>query len=210
MQQLQLIILGFVTLLIALIVALICVIVVRDRRELKTKQIAADLSKAEELAKELAKIRGELMPALSGLRKHTDAALSQIEGQLKQLHATLSGWEHKQPAAIAAGERQEDRRDRGSKQPAKSKGWGGNRPERGDRGDRGVREGGDRGDRGDSGYRGDKRKEFRNEGITINDGERYAKVVELAANGLTAQEIAKKLNVEQDEVDLVLELKGKK
>ncbi len=46
--------------------------------------------------------------------------------------------------------------------------------------------------------------------VAINDGEKYARISELAAHGLTAQEIAKKLHLGQDEVTLVLELKGKK
>ena len=201
--------LGSITLLIALIVALICIVVLRDRRELKTKEMAAGLSKLENVVSDLERVRGEIMPAVVSFKKH-EAALAQIEGQLKQIGSAIANLEHRpqpgpqpvpqsgpQPVPQPAGairEKQDDHRDRdrGPRQPGRGKGWGGNRSD-------------------------GRRKEFvsaaagdTGEAVAINDGERYAKVSELAAHGMTAQEIAKKLNVGTDEVALVLDLKSKK
>ncbi|MGB9793362.1 MAG: hypothetical protein ACPLTR_12445, partial [Thermacetogeniaceae bacterium] len=51
---------------------------------------------------------------------------------------------------------------------------------------------------------------IRGEVIRINDGEKYARIYELAEKGMNSQEIAKKLNLSTDEVELALELKGRK
>lgn len=56
--------------------------------------------------------------------------------------------------------------------------------------------------------RGD--SQHKNEGKNtpkIDDGEKYARMVELANQGLSNEEIAKKLNLGSKEVDLVLKLK---
>lgn len=190
--------LGSITLLIALIVALICIIVLRDRRELKTKEMAAGLSKLENVVSDLEKVKGEIMSVVASFKKH-EAALAQIEGHLKQIGSAIANLENRPQPAGAAGaikEKQDEHRDRdrdrGPRQSGRGKGWGGNRPD-------------------------GRRKEFvstaagdAGEVVAINDGERYAKVSELAAHGMTAQEIAKKLNVGTDEVALVLDLKSKK
>jgi exonuclease VII small subunit len=191
-MQLEAYFIGSIFLLIALIIALIVIIILRDGRELKTKQIAADLSQLEEVVEDLKKIKGELVSALSSFKKH-DAALSQIEGHLKQISSAVANLDHRQQPAGTIREKQDDRRDRdrGQKQSGRGKTWG-------------------------SGYKDDRPKEYSGASdgvgvaVTINDGEKYAKVSELAANGLTAQEIAKKLNVGMDEVSLVLNLKGKR
>ncbi len=52
--------------------------------------------------------------------------------------------------------------------------------------------------------------QHKNEGKNIpkiDDGEKYAKMVELANQGLSNEEIAKKLNLGSEEVELVLKLK---
>src|SRR5208337_754001 len=67
-HQMQTYFLGFIILLIALIVALIIIMVLRDQRELKTKQIAADLSQLEEVVGDLKKIKDELAPALASFK----------------------------------------------------------------------------------------------------------------------------------------------
>ncbi len=184
--------LGSIILLIALIVALICIIVLRDRRELKTKELATGLSQLEEAARGLEKIRGELTPALAALKKNENA-LVQVEGQLKQIAAAVANQEHRPQPAGALKEKQDEHRerDRGPRQSGRGKGWGGNRNDGRQR--EYVAPAGESG-----------------EAVAINDGEKYAKVSELAAHGMSAQEIAKKLNVGQDEVTLVLGLKGKK
>jgi hypothetical protein len=196
--------LGSICLLIALIVALIIIIVLRDRRELKNKQLAADLSQLEEVVGDLKKIKDELAPALASFKKH-EAALSQnltqADGRLRQTGFAGANPENGQQAAGTAGtagtnrERQDDKRDRdrSPRQPGKDKTWGGGRPDNRRREYSGVS--------GVSGEAG--------ESVTINDGEKYAKVSELAAHGLTTQEIAKRLNVGAEEVSLVLELKKK-
>lgn len=195
MQTQALIFLGSIILLISLIVALICIIVLRDRREIRSKQVAADLSQIEDLVRDMKKIRDDLTPAVAAFKKN-EAALSHIEGQLKQIGSTVAGLEHRPQPAGTGRDRQDDRkdRDRGYRQPGKGKGWTGSRPE-----------GRNREHAGTAGAVGD-----RDESVAINDGEKYAKVSELAAHGLTAQEIAKKLNVGPDEVSLVLDLKKKK
>jgi hypothetical protein len=207
-------VLGCILLLIFLIVALIIIIVLRDRRELKTKQIAEDLSQLEAVVGDLKKITDELEPALAALKKH-EAALSQTiiqaNGHPKQTgyvgaNTGFSGAnpEHRQQPVGTAGankERQDDGRDRdrGPRPPGKGKTWGNGRPD-------------------------NRRREYpvasstsaassvsgeAGETVAINDGEKYAKVSELAAHGLPAQEIAKRLNVSAEEVSLVLELKKK-
>ena len=95
-------------------------------------------------------------------------------------------------------ESQDDRRDRdrGPRQPGKGKSWGSGRPD-----NRRREYSGESSSPGVAGETG--------ENVTINDVAKYAKVSELAAHGLTAQEIAKKLNVGAEEVSLVLELKKK-
>ncbi len=196
--------LGFIILLIALIVALIIIMVLRDQRELKTKQIAADLSQLEEVVGDLKKIKDELAPALASFKKHEAAlsqALAQADGRLRQINTAGASPEPRQQPAGATGtnrERPDDKRDRdhGSRQPGKGKSWGGGRPD-----NRRREYSGPSGASGASGESGDN--------VTINDGEKYAKVSELAAHGLSAQEIAKRLNVGADEVSLVLELKKK-
>jgi seryl-tRNA synthetase len=189
-MPLQAYFLGSIILLIVLIIALIVIIILRDERELKTKQIAADLSQLEEVVGDLNKIKGELVSVLSSFKKH-DAALSQMEGHLKQIGSAVANSDHRtQPVGIIK-EKQDDRkdRDRGQKQSGRGKNWG-------------------------SGYKDDRRREHTGTsdetGVAINDGERFAKVTELAANGLTAKEIAKKLNVGMDEVSVALKLKGKR
>lgn len=186
--------LGSITLLIALIVALIFIIIMRDRGELKAKEMATDLTTLEAVVGDMKKIKDDLVPALSAFKKH-EAALSQIEGQLKQISAAVASLAHRPQPVGAIREKQDDRRDRdrdrGPKQSGKGKGWAGNRSD-------------------------SRQKEFvsavgdAGEAVAINDGEKYAKMSELAAHGMSAQEIAKKLNVGPDEVALVLELKGKK
>lgn len=186
--------LGSLTLLIF---ALICIIVLRDRRDLKIKQIAIDLSRLEEMAKEMGKIKDEMMPTLSALKKHTDTSLSQIESQIKQINSSIANMEQRLQITRVAGEKQEDGRDRdrdrgrSQKQSGKGKEWVNNRPDNKHKDYSGAPQGKD-------------------EMVAINDGEKYARISELAAHGLTAQEIAKKLHLGQDEVTLVLELKGKK
>jgi hypothetical protein len=190
--------LGSIILLIVLIVALIIIMVLRDQRELKTKQIAADLSQLEEVVGDLKKIKDELATAHVSFKKHEAAlsqALAQADGSLRQINTAGASPELRQQPAGATGtnrERQDDKRDRdrGSRQPGKGKTWGDGRPDSRRREYSGA-----------SGESGDN--------VTINDGEKYAKVSELAAHGLTAQEIAKRLNVGAEEVSLVLELKKK-
>jgi hypothetical protein len=207
-------VLGCIFLLIFLIVALIIIIVLRDRRELKTKQIAEDLSQLETVVGDLKKIKDELAPALAALKKH-EAALSQTitqaNGHLKQTGyvGTNTGFsgansEHRQQPAGTAGankERQDDGRDRdrGPRQPGKGKTWGNGRPDNRRREYPGASSAS-----AASGVSGEA-----GETVAINDGEKYAKVSELAAHGLPAQEIAKRLNVSAEEVSLVLELKKK-
>jgi hypothetical protein len=199
-------VLGSIILLIFAIVALIIIIVSRDRRDLNTKQISEDLSQLDDLIGDLKKIKDELATTNVSLKKHETAlqALTQADGRLRQTGYTGANTEHRQQPAGSVGpagpnrERQDDRRDRdrGPRQPGKGKSWGSGRPD-----NRRREYSGDSGSPSAPGEAG--------ESITINDGVKYAKVSELAAHGLTTQEIAKRLNVGAEEVSLVLELKKK-
>jgi len=207
-------ILGFIFLVILLIVALIIIIVLRDRRELKSKQIAEDLSQLEAVVGDLKKIKDELAPTLTLLKKHEAAlsqTISQANGHPKQTgyvgaNTSFSGAnsEHRQqpPAPTGANkERPDDRRDRdrGPRQPGKGKSWGNGRPDNRRKEYQGTPNASAAS--GSSGETGDT--------VAINDGEKYAKVSELSAHGLPTQEIAKRLNVSAEEISLVLELKKK-
>jgi hypothetical protein len=197
--------LGSVILLIAVIVALIIVMVLRDQRELKTKQMMnTDLPQLEDLIVELKKVRDELAPTLVSIKKQEAAlsqSLSQLEGRMKQPGpVSASNYEHRQQPAGSGGapaairEKQDEKRDRerGPRQGKGGRPWGGSHPDH-------RRE-----------YSGNPSTAEKSDVLAINDGEKYAKVSEMAKNGLTTQEIAKKLNVGAEEVSMVLELKEKK
>ncbi len=97
-MQLQTYFIVSMTLLIILIVALIIIIVLRDQREMKTKQFAADLSQLKEVVGDLRRIKGDLAPALASFKKH-ESALLQIDGHLKQISSALANLEHRQQPA---------------------------------------------------------------------------------------------------------------
>jgi hypothetical protein len=210
-MQLQTYFIISMALLIILIVALIIIIVLRDQREMKTKQFAADLSQLKEVVGDLRMIKGDLAPALASFKKH-EAALFQIDGHLKQISSALANLEHRQQPA---GQQPAGQQPAGQ-QPVGQQPAGMTRERQGDRRDRdhgprpgkGKPSGGDHPDSRRKEYSGAPREA--GETVAINDGEKYAKVTELAERGLTAQEISKRLNVGAEEVSLVLELKGKR
>ena len=144
-MQLQTYFIISMALLIILIVALIIIIVLRDQREMKTKQFAADLSQLKEVVGDLRRIKGDLAPALASFKKH-EAALFQIDGHLKQISSALANLEHRQQPAgqqpagqqpeAAAGRQQPAGQQPVGQQPAGQQPAGMTRERQGDRRDR--------------------------------------------------------------------------
>lgn len=169
------------------IIALVAVVVWRDRRELKYNQVLKDIARVEEEIKEFNQTKHELEKMLTSSRRHNDGAVVQLESQIKQIKNTLTQIEQRLPLTVVNGDKREPAKERNHKQ-----GKGRSNRNRDNR----TREGNDRTGSG--------------EVVKINDGEKYAKIYEMAGKGLNAQEIASKMSIGQEEVELVLELKGKK
>ncbi len=166
---------GLLSLLVVGVAALVCLVVWRDRRELKISQV-------EELAAEVRKMKEEMEKMLAAARRHTDLAVSQVEGQVKQVRNSVAHLEQRlHVVGLAGGEK---------RNPGREKAEARNRTRK-------------------NTHR-EQREARQKEPVKINDGEKYAKLYELAEQGLSTQEIAQQLNLGQDEVELVLELKGKR
>ncbi len=171
------------------IIAMVSLVIWRDRRELRLNQITREISRFEESIKEIYQIKEEIEKMLTAARKHTDLAVSQVEGQVKQVRNSVAHLEQRLHVVGLSGEKRNIAKEREKSQRSQGKG----KP------------------RGNS--RELKQKENRSgkeEPVKINDGEKYAKLYELADQGLSPQEIAQRLNLGYDEVELVLELKGKR
>ncbi|HHW40369.1 MAG TPA: hypothetical protein GXX19_04325 [Syntrophomonadaceae bacterium] len=168
------------------IIALVSLIVWRDRRELKLKQIAIEINRVEEILNNFYQNKQEFDKMLDSAKRYTDNAISQVEGQIKQIKNTLTHIEQRLPLVSLSGDKKETGRERERNHKTQGKGKS-----------RGSR---------DPKHQSQKTGEI----IKINDGEKYARIYEMAEKGLNTQEIAQKLNLGHDEVELVLELKGKK
>lgn len=172
------------------IIMLVSIIVWRDRRELKLRQIINEIVKVEEAVREVYKIKEEMENMLAAVRKHTDFAVSQVEGQMKQVKNSVANLEQRLHLVTGNGEKKESVKEKGGKSQTRNKSRTNNREVR----QRVV----------------SSSESTKPDMVKINDGEKYSKLYELAEKGLSTQEIAQQLNLGQDEVELVLELKGKK
>jgi len=183
-MEVLIIVLGLLTIGI---IALVSLIVWRDRRELKLKQIAREINRVEEILNDFYQNKQELEKMLDSAKRYTDTAISQVEGQIKQIKNTLVHIEQRLSLLVGlSGDKRETGRER--ERNHKIQGKGKSRSSR------------------DTKHQSQKTGEV----IKINDGEKYARIYEMAERGLNTQEIAQKLNLGHDEVELVLELKGKK
>lgn len=166
--------LALLSLLIVGVAALVCLVIWRDRREIRVAQV-------EELAAEVRRMKEEMEKILAAARRHTDLAVSQVEGQVRQVRNSVANLEQRLHV-VGLSER---------------RGVGRDKPEARNKNNR-------------KGKNREQREVRQKEPVKINDGEKYAKLYELAEQGLSTQEIAQQLNLGQDEVELVLELKGKR
>lgn len=164
------------------VIALVFLVVWRDRRDLKLRQLTKDIARLEEILNEAAQYKKEMAEMLSTAKKHTEQAVSRVDNQVKQVRDSVASLE------------QQLRFNRGNKEGGKEK----SQKVQG---------------RGKSRTSNPKQKEHSAtipvDVPKINDGEKYARLVELANRGMSTQEIAKQLNLGYDEVELVLELKRK-
>lgn len=166
------------------IIVLVALIVWRDRRELKLRQISLEIKRVEDILSNFYQNKQELDKITESAKRYTDAAISQLEGQVMQIKNALTHLEQRLTHLNTSPDKKETK-ERNKNHKAQSKGKS-----------RGNREA--------------KHQGQKEEVIRINDGEKYARIYELAEKGMSLQEIAKKLNLSSDEVELALELKGKK
>jgi paraquat-inducible protein B len=166
--------------------ALVFLVVWRDRRELKFNEMETRLARVEELIGEAQKLKDEIEKMLTAARKQTDFVVSQVEGQVKQVKNSVASLEQQLHLVGQSGEKRS--KNQGPRNKSKAKGNKEAKQQKAQSGSKGLRE----------------------EPVKINDGERYAKLYELAEQGLSTQEIARQLNMGHDEVELVLELKRKR
>lgn len=176
------IVLGLLTLGI---ITLVTLVVWRDRRELKLKQISLEIKQVEDILNDFYNNKQEFDKILESTKRYTDAAVSQLEGQIMQIKNTLTHLEQRLPLVGLSGEKKETGKNRERNHKSQSKGRS-------------------------RGNRDAKHQSQKGEVIKINDGEKYAQICEMAEKGMNTHEIAQKLNLGCDEVELVLELKGKK
>lgn len=182
------------SLLIVIIALLVALIVWRDRRELRVKQITKEIARIEEIYSEVNKINKELETALNNAQKRTDTAVSQIEEQIKQIKVLLASLERRPAPAASNEERPGAARERAPKQQGKGRQRSNSREFK----------------QRDQSQSQSRTNPEQGEVVKINDGEKYGLIYEMAKKGLSTQEIARKFNLGHDEVRLVLDLKGKK
>lgn len=176
------------TLLTLCVLALVFLIIWRDRRDLKLRQVAEDIARLEGAVSEVARYKREMEEMLSTTRRHTEQTVSRVDNQVKQVCDLVASLEQQRRSNRNKKEtgRERSQQTKHQKYHGKEKSRGGN-PKKQDR-----------------------QPETKVEQAPkINDGVKYNKLVELAEQGLSIQEIAKKLNLGYDEVALVLELKKK-
>jgi DNA anti-recombination protein RmuC len=170
-------ILIILSLLTISIITLVFVVVWRDRRDLKLRQITGEIEKVEELLKEMDQYKKEIKEMLATAKKQTDQAVSRVDNQVKQVRDSVVKLEQH----VHSGSK--DSRDSGRGKPRNPNKKGQTTPPPPSKG-------------GEQDQR-------------INDGEKFAKMVKMADEGLNTQEIAKRLNIGRKEVELVLQLKRK-
>ncbi|KUK36630.1 MAG: hypothetical protein PWP44_801 [Thermacetogenium sp.] len=175
-------ILVVLSLLTLCVICLVFLIVWRDRRDLKHRQLTRDISRLEEIVAEAAQHKKDMAEMLSAAKRQTEQAVSRMDNQLKQVRESVASLEQHL-------RNNRNNKERGKEKASKTQGRGKSRSGNPKQKERAA-------------AKADKVPK-------IDDGEKYAKLVELAEQGLSTQEIAKQLNLGYDEVELVLELKRK-
>jgi ATP/maltotriose-dependent transcriptional regulator MalT len=172
------------------IITLVFLVVWRDRRDLKLRRVTEEIGKMEELFCEMRQYKKEADDLLAAVKKQTEQAVSRVDHQAKQLRDSVANLEqrlrlsNKDPKdADRPKERQQKYSGKGKPRNFNKKGQTPHPPSSSDSDGKDVKR--------------------------IDDGEKYAKMMELAKQGLSNQEIAKKLNLGQEEVELVLQIKKK-
>lgn len=82
-------ILIILSLLTISIITLVFVVVWRDRRDLKLRQITGEIEKVEELLKEMDQYKKEIKEMLATAKKQTDQAVSRVDNQVKQVRDSV-------------------------------------------------------------------------------------------------------------------------
>jgi septal ring factor EnvC (AmiA/AmiB activator) len=182
-------ILIILSLLTISIITLVFVVVWRDRRDLKLRQITGEIEKVEELLKEMDQYKKEIKEMLATAKKQTDQAVSRVDNQVKQVRDSVVKLE--QHVHSGSKDSRDSGRDKARQQKYSGRGKPRNPNKKGQTTPPPPSKGGEQDQR-------------------INDGEKFAKMVKMADEGLNTQEIAKRLNIGRKEVELVLQLKRKK
>ncbi|HHV35021.1 MAG TPA: hypothetical protein GXX59_05520 [Syntrophomonadaceae bacterium] len=186
-------ILIILSLLTISVITLVFVVVWRDRRDLKLQQITEEIDKIEELCKEMRQYKTKTKEMLATSKKQTDSTVSRVENQVKQVRDSVANLEQRL-RSVNKDSRQDSRknsRDSGREKERQQKYSGRGKSRNPRRGQKPPSSGGGK------------------EALRINDGEKYAKMVKLADQGLSNQEIAKRLKLGRKEVEVVLQLKRK-
>lgn len=166
------------------VIILVFVVVWRDRRDLKLNQVAKEVKHLEDLLQEIQHTKQEIEEMLVKAKKQTDQAVSKVDNQMKQVRASVANLEQR----IRDSGRDKNKQQKHSQQKFSGKGKSRTNNPR---------------EKGESHPKNNKNNP------KIDDGEKYAKMVELAKQGLSKEEIAKRLNLGCKEVDVVLKLKQK-
>ncbi len=175
------------------IITLVFIIVWRDRRDLKISQVTKEITRAEELLKEIQMSKTKIEEMLATANKRTDQAVSKVDNQVKQVRDSVAKLEHQMRSGKKDFGREKEKQQKYS-------GRGKARPSNTKQREQAAPNSRDRRDNRDNRDKPEPK---------INDGVKFAKMVEMADKGLSTQEIAKKLNMGCSEVELVLELKRK-
>jgi FtsZ-interacting cell division protein ZipA len=181
-------ILIILSLLTISIITLVFVVVWRDRRDLKLRQITGEIEKVEELLKEMDQYKKEIKEMLATAKKQTDQAVSRVDHQVKQVRDSVVKLEQHVHSSS------KDSRDSGRDKARQQKYSGRGKPRNPNNKERTTTPPPSKGGKQDQ---------------RINDGEKFAEIVKMADEGLSTQEIAKRLNIGRREVELVLQLKRK-
>lgn len=174
------------SLLTICIIILVFVIVWRDRRDLKLRHVTEEIEKIEELLREMNMYKKETEEMLATAKKQTVHVVSRVDNQMKQVRDSVANLEQRLRSS------NKDSKDSGRVKERQQKYSGRGKPRNPNR-------------RGKMPPQNNGGKEA----VRINDGEKYAKMVKMADQGLSNQEIAKRLNLGPKEVELVLQLKRK-
>lgn len=128
---------------------------------------------------------------LDTTKKQTDSAVSRLDKQVKQIRDSVAKLENN---LHSKNSKNRDAKDSGRVKDRQQRSSGRGKSRNMNR-------------KSQTSSHNDDRKEQSEQ--RINDGEKYAKMMKLAEQGLSNEEIAKKLNLGRKEVELVLKLKRK-